>query len=274
MTHPTEHPDTARQVAPRLEPRTSDATTPATAAPPATAPTRAFRGPVVGAAAIALAASLAIQIAVLPDAPSYGDPIEKVFAFHATHRGALAFVIGLEALNLPLLLGFLVGLDGLVARRRAGGTDWSRLAIAAGATLSAIYALYAVLWIGTVLSVGQLTGPTPLFQLAWQMHAAALALAMPALGTTFIGAASAAHVSGLTPLWQRVFGLVSGVLLIAAGGASLAIADGSPLLFVGVPGVLAWILWLLVTGVRLVRDRRADRPADASTDEQVLRTAS
>lgn len=227
------------------------------------APTRAPRERVIGATAIALAASLAIQNLVLPGAPAYGDPIEKVFAFHAENRDMIAFVIGLEALNLPLLLGFLVGLDGLVGRRQRGGTAWSRLALAAGATLSAVYALYAVLWIGTVLSIGQLTGPTTLFQVLWQMHAAALALAMPALGTTFIGAALATHASRLTPQWQRVLGVVSGGLLVAAGTASLAIADGSPLLFVGVPGILAWIAWLLVTGVRLVRARRADRPGDA-----------
>ena len=32
-----------------------------------------------------------------------------------------------------------------------------------------------------------------------------------------------------------------------------AIADGSPLLFVGMPGYVAWLVWLLATGLRLVR---------------------
>ena len=39
---------------------------------------------------------------------------------------------------------------------------------------------------------------------------------------------------------------------IAAGVANLAIADGSPILFVGMLGYAAWLVWLLVTGVRLV----------------------
>ena len=34
---------------------------------------------------------------------------------------------------------------------------------------------------------------------------------------------------------------------------NLAIADGSALLFVGLPGLAAWLVWLLATGVRLVR---------------------
>lgn len=218
-------------------------------------PTPAFGERVVGAAAIALAASLVIQNAVLvwAGAPAYGDPIEKVLAWHAVHRGAVAFAVGSEALNLPLLLVFVTGLHGLVERRGGAGADGSRLAVAAGATFAAVFALYTVLWDGAVLSAGGLAKPSPLFELVWRMHAGAFALALSALGTTFIGAALAAHASRLVARWQRVLGVAGGSLLIAAGVANLAIADGSPILFVGVLGYAAWLVWLLVTGVRLVR---------------------
>jgi hypothetical protein len=204
-----------------------------------------------------LATSLVVQNAVLVwvGAPGYGDPIEDVLAFHAENRGAVTFAVGLEALNLPLLLGFVTGLHGLVERRGGAGADWSRLAVAAGATLSAVFALYAVLWNGVVLSAGELVEPSPELELVWQLHAAAFALALPALGTTFVGAALATHASGLTRPWQRVLGLVGAGLLLAAGTGNLAIADGSPLLFVGMPGYLAWIVWLLATGLRLARTR-------------------
>jgi hypothetical protein len=113
-----------------------------------------------------------------------------------------------------------------------------------------------------------LAEPTPEFQLVWQLHAAAFALALPALGTTFIGAALAAHAGKLTPPWQRLLGVAGGGLLLGAGAASLAIADGSVLIFVGVAGLAAWLVWLLATGVRLVRARTADRPDDASTSDE------
>jgi hypothetical protein len=115
-----------------------------------------------------------------------------------------------------------------------------------------------------VLSAGNLAEPSPVFELVWQMHAAAFALALPALGTTFIGAALATHATRLTPRWQLLLGVAGGGLLLAAGAANLAIADGSTLLlFVGVPGYFAWMAWLLATGVRLVRARTADRPDNA-----------
>ena len=221
----------------------------------ATTGTTPLRERVVGATAIALAASMAIQntMFVVTGAPAYGDPIEEVLAWHAQNRAVVAIAVGLEALHLPLLLLFVTGLHGLVGRRGGAGADWSRLAVAAGATFSAVMAFYAVLWDGVVLSAGELTEPSPVLELAWQMHAAAFAWSMPALGATFIGAALATHASGLTPPWQRLLGVVGGGLLIAAGTANLAIADGSALLFVGLPGLAAWLVWLLATGVRLVR---------------------
>ena len=223
----------------------------------ATTPARSgfVRGRLVGAAAIALAASVAIQNAMFVgvDAPAYGDPIEEVLAWHAQNRLVVAIAVGQEALNLPLLLLFVTGLHGLVGRRGGAGADWSRLAVAAGATFSAVMAFYAVLWDGVVLSAGELTEPSPVLELAWHMHAAAFAWSLPALGTTFIGAALATHAIRLTPPWQRLLGVAGGGLLLAAGAANLAIADGSAFLFVGVSGLAAWLVWLLATGVRLVR---------------------
>jgi hypothetical protein len=209
----------------------------------------------VGATAIASAAAVLIDNVVVGwvNSPTYAAPMKEVLAFHAENRAAVAIAVGLEALNVPLLLLFVTGLHGLVGRRGGAGADWSRLAVAAGATFSAVMAFYAVLWDGVVLSAGELTEPSPVLELAWQMHAAAFAWSLPALGTTFIGAALATHASGLTPPWQRLLGVAAGGLLLAAGTANLAIADGSAILFVGVSGLAAWLVWLLTTGVRLVR---------------------
>jgi hypothetical protein len=210
---------------------------------------------VVGATAIAVAASVVIDNTVVgwAGAPTYAAPIKEVLAFHAENRAAVAISVGLEALTLPLLLLFVTGLHGLVGRRGGAGADWSRLAVAAGATFSAVTAFYAVLWDGVVLSAGELTEPSPVLEVAWRMHAAAFAWSLPALGATFIGAALATHASGLTPPWQRLLGVAGGGLLIAAGTANLAIADGSALLYVGVSGLAAWLVWLTATGVRLGR---------------------
>lgn len=216
-------------------------------------PDRVSTTRVVGGVAVAYAASVIVQNALFVGAPAFGDPLGEVLAYHAASRGAVSVAVGLEALNLPLLLLFLTGLQGLVQRRGPAGADWSRLAVAAGATLSAVLALVMTTHIAVVLAAAGPTAPTPAFELAWQLHAAAWALALPALGATFIGAALATHASGLTRPWQRLLGVAGGSALIAAGAGNVAIADGSPLVLIGVSGLAAWLVWLVVTGLRLIR---------------------
>jgi hypothetical protein len=209
---------------------------------------------VVGGAGVALATSVVVQnVVFFAGAPAYSTPLGEVLAYHAENRGAVAVAFGQEAVNLPLLLLFVTGLHGLVQRRGGAGADWSRLAVAAGATLSAVIALVMSTHIAVVLAADGLAEPTPAFELVWQLHAAAFALELPVLGTTFIGAALATHASGLTRPWQRLLGVAGGSLCILAGAGNLAIADGSPLLFVGVAGFLAWPVWLFFTGLRLIR---------------------
>lgn len=219
---------------------------------------------VVGATAIALVVSLVVQNVVLASgAPTYGDPMTQVLAFHAQNEVAVGVVVGLEALNILLLLGFATGLHGVVARRGRAGVDGSRLAVAAAATTCAAFILYAVLWIGVVLYARDLTAPTPAFEVIWRVHAAAFAFALAALGITCAGAALATTASGLAPAWQRLLGLVGGGLMLVAGTASIAVADGSPILFVGLAGFAAWLVWLLAIGIRFVRAQPADRSSQA-----------
>src|SRR5262245_30554060 len=139
----------------------------------ATTPARSWfvRGQLVGAAAIAFAVSVVIENAVLAvaGAPTFDAPIEEVLAFYAANRDSLAIASGLLALYPPLLLVFVTGLHGLVERRGGAGADGSRLALAAGATLSAIFVLVNVSQIGLALSAGGLAEPTPEFELIWQV---------------------------------------------------------------------------------------------------------
>ena len=210
---------------------------------------------IVGVVALAYAASMIVQNAVfaVTGAPDYSDPLGVVLTYHAENQGALAVTSGLEAMNMVLILLFVTALHGLVLRRGGAGADWSRLAVAAGATLSALSALTIATHIAVVLAANDLTEPNPAFELMWQFHAATFALALPALGATFIGAALATHAGGLTRPWQRILGVIGGSLPILAGFGNLAIADGSPLLFVGVLGLAMWLVWLVVTGLRLIR---------------------
>jgi len=225
------------------------------AIPVATTGSRVSTTRIVGVAAVALAVSAFVQNAVFggTGAPAYSDPLDVALTYHAENRGAFAIISGLETVNMVLLLLFVTALHGLAQRRGGAGADWSRLAVAAGAACSTLFALFIATQIAVVLAASNLAEPNPAFALMWQLHAAAFALALPALGATFIGAALATHASGLTRPWQRLLGVAGGSMSIVAGSGNLAIADGSPLIFVGVLGYFLWLVWLVAIGLRLIR---------------------
>jgi len=211
---------------------------------------------IVGVVALGYAASMLVQNALfaITGAPDYSRPLEEVLIYHVENRSALAITFGLETMNMILLLFFITALQGLVQRRGGEGADWSRLAVAAGSTLSALFAFTIATHIAVVLAATGMSEPSPAFELMWKLHAAAFALALPALGVTFIGTALATHVSGLTRPWQRMLGVAGGILPILAGFGNLAIADGAPLVVVGVLGMAMWLVWLVVTGLGFIRD--------------------
>jgi hypothetical protein len=212
----------------------------------------------VGAAALAFAVLVLAEnvMFTVVGAPGYDSPIDDVLVYYTSNPAAIGIAAGLVALYLPLLLLFVTGLHGIVERRRREAADWSRLAVAAGAATSAIFVLVNVLQIGLALSASGLAESTVAFEIIWQIHAAAFAFVFPLLGATCIGTALAAHTSGLTPAWQRVLGLAAGSVLLAAGLGAFAIAGGSPLIFVGLLGLAGWLVWLIVTGARLIRGTR------------------
>lgn len=208
----------------------------------------------VGVVALAYAASMIAQNALFGgDAPTYSTPIDMVLTYHAQNQSALAITSGLETTNMVLLLLFVTALHGLVQRRGGKGADWSRLAIATGATLASLSALLIATHIAVIVAANGLTEPNPAFEIMWRLHAAVLAVMLPALGATFIGAALATHTNGLTRSWQRAVGVLGGSLAIVAGFGNLAVAGGSSILFVGVAGLGLWIVWLIATGLRLIR---------------------
>ncbi len=214
----------------------------------------------VGILAIAYAVSVFVQnaiFAVSAGTPSYGDPMSKVLSYHADNQETLAITSGLETVNMVLLLLFLVSLHNLIKRRGGQGEDWSRLAMVAGATFAALSAVFYASHISVIVASNSLSESNVAFQMMWQFHAATFALAFPALGLTCIGTTFAAHANGLTKPWQSLLGILGGILPIVGGLGNVAIASGSNLIAAGVLGLFLWLLWLVATGIRLIRGRVA-----------------
>lgn len=214
----------------------------------------------VGILAIAYATSVFVQnviFVVSAGSPSYGDPMSKVLDYHANNQETLAITSGLEAVNMVLLLVFLVALHNLVKSRGGQGEAWSRLAMVAGATFAALSAVFYASHIAVIVAASSFSESNAAFQMMWQFHAATFALAFPALGLTSIGTTFAAHANGLTRPWQSLLGVVGGILPIVGGLGNVAVARGSNWIATGVIGLFLWLVWLIASGIGLLRGRVA-----------------
>ena len=209
----------------------------------------------VGILALAYATSILAQNVLfgISGAPGYNDSIEAVLSYHANNQGTLAITSGLEAVNMVFLLLFVTALGGYIKNHGNRGSNWVHLSTIASATLSALFALTIATHISVTLAAKSLNEPNLAFQMMWQFHAASFALSLPALGLTIIGTVLALYSSGLIRSKMKVFGLLISVLPIIAGLGNLAVAGGSSFIYIGVMGLFLWILWLILTGLRLIR---------------------
>lgn len=209
----------------------------------------------VGVIAIVYAGSILVQngLFAFSGSPGYSDPLSAVLTYHADNQGVLSVTSGLESINMVLLLLLITSLHGLVKRRGGLGEYWSRLAMIAGSALSVMFGLTIATHIAVIIAANNLSEANGVFEMMWRLHAATFALAMPALGLTFIGTALATHSNGLTRPWHLRLGLIGGSLPLLAGIGNLAIAGGSPVLYIGVLGLFLWLIWLILLGLRLIR---------------------
>jgi len=204
-----------------------------------------------GAGALGFAAGVFVQnaflLAGLPDASTPASEAATWLAANQARATAASTVVGL---NLPLLLLFVASLRTL-ARDARPARMWIDLGTLGVVVLVALFGVVAATQIAsTILAEG---GATAVFTALWSLHNATFALTFTALGTALLGLSIGAHAAGITPAWQRFAGVLGATLLLVAGLANGAVAAGSPILYVGLGGFALWIVWLVATGVRLIR---------------------
>ena len=219
------------------------------------------RGRLVGAAAIAFAVLVVIENLVVLDGTRRPTALRSRRCWPTTRPTGTRSRSrsGLEALYLPLLLVFVTGLHGLVERRGGAGADWSRLALAAGATLLGhLRASTPFCGSGSCCPpagspsrrpCSSSSGRCMLRRSRWRCRHSAPPSSARRWPT---------HASGLTPAVAAPAGRGGREPAARCGagqprdrgrlGADLRRA----------PGFVAWLVWLLATGVRLVSGRDRD----------------
>ena len=173
--------------------------------------------------------------------------IVSKFAENATAHGVLAAWVGV---NLVLMALFLAAAH---TRLRAAEPAWSMLGTIGGVLLMALFALVSVPRVALALGAADMEGEPALVDALWHMHTAVFAYAGIMLGIALLGFSLAAVGAGLVPRWFRVVGPIGAFAIIGFSVPVQVSASGSPATMVGGIGFLAWLLFLVVFGLRLWR---------------------
>lgn len=106
------------------------------------------------------------------------------------------------------------------------------------------------------VSSPQLAGEPALLAFAWDPHSAAFALGGAGLGVLLGSLCLGARHVPLVPRWMVPMGLVGAALLIAGSVGIVNVVQGGPVLWAIMSGFVAWVAFLVVAGVGMVRENR------------------
>ena len=81
------------------------------------------------------------------------------------------------------------------------------------------------------------------------------------------GFSIAALRANFIPKWHASVGFVGAALLLVSATTVTPAVDGSSAVFIGLPGFLLWLVWILAMGIRLVQE---SAPATAATSEATI----
>lgn len=206
-----------------------------------------------GFGALGFAVCVIAQNVVRSSAPQPGDDIAEVVTHYADHRAVTVVLLVTFVASLGALVTFLAGsAKRLLASSRRG---FAALGIAGATTVIGLFA--AVVASEQALSVIAQSDDPDLGAASalWAFHNSVFTVNLVFIGFALLGLAWAGIAAGVTPSWLGPVAPV-GAGLLALGtvaGPYLAAGDALPVFGISVIGFVVWLVFMVATGVRLVR---------------------
>jgi hypothetical protein len=193
-------------------------------------------------------------IAFIPSGfPNSGDSAAKVVSYATDHRGSLLTSAFLQTLALIPWLAF-VGAVVVMMRRAEGETGvWSMMAALAGAVAAAL-ALVAS-GVGAMLVYRAAAGDGGLARTLLDGNAMLFAIGGMPIAVFIFAASQGLARAGVVARWMAPMGMVVALVQIV-GAAAYAKGDGffSPQGAYSYIAGIAFALWVLVTGIEMMRE--------------------
>lgn len=187
--------------------------------------------------------------------PANNASAATVSAYYASHHStslALAALYPVGAIGLAAFLG------ALLSRLWSPTVRAAALAGAFGGT--GIIAMFTMtLATDTALAeyVHRGQHAAGVVSAMWITHNAIFGLLLVSIGVALAGLSAATATAGLVPAaWKKV-GLIAAAALVVTGACNPALVGGSKLLYLGLAGFIAWVLFVTSAAVALLRQRES-----------------
>lgn len=208
-------------------------------------------GLIGGIGGLTFVATVIVQNGLRAGFPANDASATRIVEYYGNHRGvslALAVLFPIGALGLAAFLGAMLA--------RLGRGDHRAAAYAGAFGAAGIIGAYTML-IATDLAIAGYVhrggAALDVVDGLWVLHNAIFGVLLASIGVTLAGLSAAAAASGQIAAWWKAVGLVGAVLLLVAAATTPAIINASPTMFIGLAGFLAWVVFVTVNSVTLVR---------------------
>lgn len=233
----------------RIEERPAGTGNGAAAAPARSAALRYRWG---GVAGFAFVASVVVQNILRGAAPANDAAPGKIIADYTDHRSVhlvLAALFAVGATALPMFVA------SLWARLRDGrGSTFVRMGVLGTAGILTLFASTLALDVALTAYVHMGDAAPDVVQGLWVLHNAVFTMLLASLSVATFGLCQAAVAGGLIGRRWKLLGVVAPLALITPVAFAPVVAEGSPVVALGVLGFAGWVAFLIRASYALVRE--------------------
>ena len=217
---------------------------------------------VTGFAGVTFAVVVALQnIARGGVAPLNGASMQSVTDYYTGHR---LFETGLGVTFVISGVAICVFLGGILADAAGPQRRWAMTGVVGGIGIVAVFT--AVVGMESALVAVAAQGSEPAVAALWAAHNGLFSVLDLMIAVALFGLSRYTVSVGATPHWFSWLAPIGAVLLAVGAAGSPWVVDGRQLAPFGAAGAgfVVWVLYVLTTGVCLIRNARQPQPASGT----------
>jgi hypothetical protein len=211
---------------------------------------------VAGISGIVFAALLVVNAIGGGSPPAADASAAEILDYLKDTETGLQIAVGAGSIGIVFAI---LWAGGLLDRLRSSGDPeargWATAALI-GFIITGTFATLSTLVQAVLVSGTDLLGEGTLIGL-WRLSTALFAIVGAASAAFLLSLGMAGLRAGVAPKWLNYVILVGAAISFIAGVSPTAVADGSPIGFAAFGGLLTLILYVLLTGMEMVREAPA-----------------